>query len=547
MSEGKVVTRFAPSPTGYLHVGGARTALFNWLYARHTGGRFLLRIEDTDLKRNTPTAMQQVMDDLRWLGIDWEEGPDVGGPNGPYLQSQRLDIYRKYVDTLLHEGKAYYCFDTSEELEAMRAEAEAQKKGFVYPRPSVFPDAKDVARARAEGRPVAIRLAVDAPKGFLVEDLIRGKVKFGPAEVGDFIIIKSDGFPTYHFAVVVDDELMEVTHVIRGQEHLMNTPCHQALQDALGFRRPAYAHMSVTVSDSGGKLSKRERPTALKKAIAARADTDLLKLAKAVSIPLEELESFIGGESVPDMPCVDAMAQCLGVELPEINIVDFFRSGYLPETMVNFLGLLGFSPGQDREIMRREELVAAFDIGRLTKSNSLFDRKKLASFNTEHIKMAEPDKLLGYFKAFLKEKESPLRAADDALLARFLRINVGARTLAEIDRKCRFLFMADDAIEYDPEAVEKVLRKDNGVEMLGLVGIRFAALTEITAESVEQVLRSLAEEQHVGLGKVAQPLRVAITGTTISPPIFDSVDMLGMERTLKRIAITVRRFSTGTN
>jgi glutamyl/glutaminyl-tRNA synthetase len=327
----------------------------------------------------------------------------------------------------------------------------------------------------------------------------------------------------------------------------MNTPCHQALQDALRFRRPAYAHMSVTVSDSGGKLSKRERPAVLKKAIAARADADLPRLAEAGGIPLAELEAFIGGESVPDMPCVDAMARCLGVELPEINIVDFFRSGYLPETMVNFLGLLGFSPGQDREIMRKDELVAAFDIGRLTKSNSLFDRKKLASFNTEHIKMVEADKLLGYFKAFLAETGSPLRTADDALLERFLRINAGARTLAEIDRKCRFLFMADDAIEYDPAAVEKVLRKDSGTERLRLVGLRFAELKEITADAIEQVLRLLAEELHVGLGKVAQPLRVAITGTTISPPIFDSVDMLGMERTLKRIEITVRRFSTDTN
>lgn len=547
MPETTVVTRFAPSPTGYLHVGGARTALFNWLFARHTGGKFLLRIEDTDLKRNTPTAMQQVLSDLRWLGIDWDEGPEVGGPNGPYLQSQRLDIYRSYAERLVREGKAYYCFDTVEELTVLRDKAEAAKQGFVYRRPEVLPNEEDVARARAEGRPVAIRFAVDAPQGFVVDDLIRGKVRFGPAEVGDFIIIKSDGFPTYHFAVVIDDELMKVTHVIRGQEHLMNTPCHQALQDALGFRRPAYAHMSVTVSDGGGKLSKRERPAALRKAIEKNTAADRVALAAAGGISPEDLEGFLRGDNMPDMPAVDAMARQLGVELPEINIVDFFRSGYIPETMVNFLGFLGFNPGGEREILRREELISVFDIHRLTKANSLFDRKKLSSFNTEHIKMCPPETLLAHFKAFLAQTGSPLQKADDAMLSRMVQCCLGARTLAEIERKCRFVFSADDAIEFDPAAVEKVLRKDGGAATLPLVARRLGELKEVTAEAIEHVLRGLAEEKQVGLGKVAQPLRVAITGTTISPPIFDAVDMLGMDRTLKRIGFAVRRFGTETN
>jgi glutamyl/glutaminyl-tRNA synthetase len=547
LPENTVVTRFAPSPTGYLHVGGARTALFNWLFARHSGGKFLLRIEDTDLKRNTPTAMQQVLNDLRWLGIDWDEGPEVGGPNGPYLQSKRLDIYRSYAERLVCEGKAYYCFDTVEELTVLRDKAEAAKQGFAYKRPAVLPDEKDVARARAEGRPVAIRFAVDAPQGFVVDDLIRGKVRFGPAEVGDFIIIKSDGFPTYHFAVVIDDELMKVTHVIRGQEHLMNTPCHQALQDALGFRRPAYAHMSVTVSDGGGKLSKRERPAALRKAIEKNAAADRAALAAAGGISADDLDGFLRGDSMPDMPAVDAMARQLGVELPEINIVDFFRSGYIPETMVNFLGFLGFNPGGEREILRREELVSVFDIRRLTKANSLFDRKKLSSFNTEHIKMCSPETLLAHFKAFLVETGSPLQKADDTLLSRMLQCCLGARTLAEIERKCRFVFAADDAIEFDPAAVEKVLRKDGGAATLPLVARRLGELKQVTAEAIEQLLRGLAEEKQVGLGKVAQPLRVAITGTTISPPIFDAVDMLGMDRTLKRIEFAVRRFGTETN
>jgi glutamyl-tRNA synthetase len=215
-----VVTRFAPSPTGYLHVGGARTALFNWLFARRMGGTFILRIEDTDQKRNTPTATRQVMDDLRWLGIQWDEGPEVGGPNGPYLQSQRRDIYDKYVKKLLDEKKAYYCFDTPDELDALRKEAETQKKNFIYPRPKDFPDESDVEKAKARDKPATVRFAMPLT-GIVVADVVRGEVKFGPGEIGDFIIQKSNGFPTYNFACVVDDYLMKVTHVIRGQEHLV--------------------------------------------------------------------------------------------------------------------------------------------------------------------------------------------------------------------------------------------------------------------------------------------------------------------------------------
>ena len=257
------VTRFAPSPTGYLHVGGARTALFSWLMAKKTGGKFILRIEDTDLERNTPTAAEQVMNDLKWLGINWDHGPGVDGPNGPYLQSQRRDICDKYIRQLLDEKKAYYCFDTPQELQVIRDTAAKQKKNFLYPRPSDFPTEKDVKKARADNRPVTIRMAMPQDKPIVVEDIIRGSVSFPPDQLSDFIIQKSDGMPTYHFACVVDDELMGVTHVIRGQEHLMNTPFHQALQDSLGFSRPQYAHMSVTVSSSGGKLSKRQRPKAL--------------------------------------------------------------------------------------------------------------------------------------------------------------------------------------------------------------------------------------------------------------------------------------------
>jgi glutamyl-tRNA synthetase len=537
-----VVTRFAPSPTGYLHIGGARTALFNWLLARKTGGKFLLRIEDTDQRRNTPTAASQVMADLRWLGIEWDEGPEVGGANGPYFQSQRRDIYDKYIKQLIDEKKAYYCFDTPEELQQMREKAQAEKKNLIYPRPGDFPGTEEVEKARAQGRPVTVRFAMPAVGNIVVNDVVRGDVTFAAGEISDFIIQKSDGFPTYHFACVVDDELMQVTHVIRGQEHLMNTPGHQALQAALGFRRPIYAHMSVTVSEAGGKLSKRERPKALHKAIKERPDIDMEELAEIAKISDNEMKHFINRRVSPDMPAIDVMAEYLGVHLPEINVVDFFKSGYLPETMVNFLALLGWNPGDKREIMLLDELIDAFDLGRLAKANSLFDRKKLIAFNTEHIRMAGDAKLLDHFKDYLKAIDSGAAGADDALLERIIKANAGARTLADIEKKSRFIFVGNDEVQYDEKAVKKVLLKHDGLAILRVVGERLAKLDEITPATIENMLRGLAEEKQVGLGKVAQPLRVAICGTTISPPIFDSVDILGIKNTLRRIENTLVKF-----
>ncbi len=558
-----IVTRFAPSPTGYLHVGGARTALFSWLWARHTGGKFILRIEDTDVKRNTPTATQQVINDLHWLGIGWDEGPEISGPNGPYLQSQRQQqgIYDKYVNQLLNEAKAYYCFDTPEELEAMRAKATDQKQNLAYHRPERFPNESDVKKAKSEGRPVTVRFAVPQDDTIVVQDIVRGEVKFAAGEITDFIIQKSDGFPTYNFACVVDDYLMKITHVIRGQEHLNNTPGQQALWQALGFGQfPQYVHMSVTVSDTGGKLSKRERPKALRQAIKNTKNIDLEKLAQVGNISREEIESFIKGKTTPDMPAIDAMAEYLGVSLPEINIVDFFRSGYLPETMVNFLSLLGWNPGDNREIMSIDELIEAFELSRLTKSNSLFDRQKLIAFNTEHIKMTPREKLLRHFNDYLKIIASPVISADDEHLKRIIDLCEGARTFADIERKSRFLFLDNDKIRYDEKAVQKVLiapnfmlgvnpqdkpggLPDNGLTMLKIVRDKLAHMQEFTEKEIEEMLRSLAKQNNVGLGKVAQPLRVALCGTTISLPIFDSVQMLGKKNTLARIDNTLKEFA----
>jgi glutamyl-tRNA synthetase len=271
-------------------------------------------------------------------------------------------------------------------------------------------------------------------------------------------------------------------------------------------------------------------------------DIDLEKLAQVGSITLEEVNDFVAGKTIPDMSGVDAMAGYLGVQLPEINVVDFFKSGYLPEAMVNFLALLGWNPGDKREIMPLDELIAAFDITRLTKSNSLFDRRKLLAFNTEHIRMQSCEKVLTHFKDYLKVIKSPVAKADDKTLARIVELCAGARTLADIERKTRFLFLPDEKIEYDQNAVQKVLIKDGGIAILPIIRDKLAAMDRLSEQAIEDMLRSLAQEKAIGLGKIAQPLRVAITGTTISPPIFDSVEMLGKEKTLARIDITLAKF-----
>ena len=540
-----IITRFAPSPTGYLHVGGARTALFCWLLARHKGGKMILRIEDTDQKRNTPTAAQQVMKDLLWLGIDWDEGPNANDPtgsgkgeNGPYLQSQRREIYQEYANKLIKEGKAYYCFETLEELQVMREKAIAEKKTFIYPRPEIFPDAEAVAKARAEGRPVAVRFVVPELESIVVEDVVRGQVRFPASEISDFIIMKSDGFPTYHFGCVVDDELMGVTHVIRGQEHLMNTPNHQLLQEALGFRTPVYAHMSVTVSEGGGKLSKREPAKSLLKKIKDKeSNINLDDIAKATKINIDDINSFIEGKSTLDTPQIDAIANQINIKLPEINVVDFMRSGYLPEAMVNFIALLGWSPGNQQEIMSREELIEAFDVKRLNKTNSLFDRQKLIAFNTEHMRMVEPGKLLEYFKNYLAINESALAKLDDEKLSHILQANKGAQTFEQIAYKCNFLYI--DQIKFDLLAVKKVLKKPGAAELLAQTRNELFNLQEWDKESLHKVIEQLCQKHEVGMGKIAQPLRVAVTGTTISPPIDDSLILLGKEKTIQRIDATL--------
>jgi glutamyl-tRNA synthetase len=536
---GNVVrTRFAPSPTGYLHIGGARTALFNYLLARGSGGVFVLRIEDTDQTRNIAAADEKLLEDLCWLGLHWDEGPGVGGPHGPYYQSQRLERYHAAARELLERGLAYYAFETREELEALRREAQQRgERGFRYPRPERCPTEAEAAQARAAGRPVVVRFKMPA-RDFVVPDEILGDVQIGAAELSDFVILKADGWPTYHFAVVVDDADMQITHVLRGQEHLMNTPNHMALQEALGVPTPTYAHLPIIFNMSGTKMSKREKDKVVRAAVAA-ANLDNARLHALSGVQDDELlAAWLSGTTQLEANALQRLAGGLGVALPEIDIHDFRRSGYLPEVLVNFIALLGWSAGDDRETYTLAELCSAFSVARVGKTNARFDRDKLLSFNTAAVAAAEPARLLAALRDWLSVNEpGPLTDLDDATLTKLLELCAGFRTFRDIVLKCGALFVPDEALEYDSEAVKKWLLKGEraGLKVIADMAARLAALSDWSAAALDELIRSHAEEHGLGLGKVAQPLRVAVTGTTISPQIFDTLALLGKERTLARL------------
>jgi len=537
-----VRTRFAPSPTGYLHVGGARTALFNYLLAKHLGGRFVLRIEDTDQTRNIAGAEQKLLDDLRWLGLNWDEGPEVGGEHGPYYQSQRLERYQDQARKLLDSGQAYYAMETAEELEAMRAEAQrTQQRGFRYPRPNHFPSESEAQQARDEGRPVVVRLKMPQ-RDFVVRDQILGDVEIAATELSDFVIVKADGWPTYHFAVVIDDEAMQITHVLRGQEHLMNTPNHMALQEALGYRVPVYAHLPIILNMDGSKMSKREKDKAVRAAVGPALADAAITEARAIELSgcatAEAFADWRKKKTQLDGAGLAALARELDVALPEIDIHDFRVSGYLPQVLVNFIALLGWSPGDDREKFTLAELCEAFSLERIGKTSAKFDREKLLSFNTMALAAAEIDSSLAGFRDYLGVNDrSPLRELDEPTLRRLIEINAGMRTFHDIDRKSDAIFVPDEQLGYDDAAIRKVLLKGQGAGIATLKEMRgeLEQLADWNAAALEELIRGFAERRSLSLGKVAQPIRVAVTGSTISPPIFDTLALLGRNRSLARI------------
>ena len=528
-------TRFAPSPTGYLHIGGVRTALYNWLFARQHGGQFILRIDDTDRQRNVEEALRPILDGLRWLGIEWDEGPDVGGPLGPYYQSQRLDRYRNAVEKLLAGGHAYYDYASTEEIQAERAAAEREKRMFRYSRRFMAETPADRARFEAEGRQAVVRLKIPAEGKLTIDDAIRGRVEFDWVNEQDHVIQRADGTCLYHLANVVDDHDFQITHVIRAEEHLSNTPRQVFIVEALGYPRPVYAHLPL-VAEPGShtKLSKRK----LNKYLKNRDFAELLehgrKIAEAIGHPVE----------------ADAFNPV---------IVDFYRTvGFLPEAIVNYLAMLGWALDDKTEHFSREELIESFSLERVNKAPASFDPKKLMAFEERHFKLLPSERKVELVAPFLEKAglmatcstaapgcesdgtqpgAAVLHAAVPQIVAAAGdRIKVAGDVLEFAD-----FFQADDRLEYDEKAVKKNLHKEGAAELLARFRDRLATAEPFDAAALEALLRDFVEAEGIKIGQIIHPLRVAVTGKSIGFGLFDTLAILGRERCLRRIERALAR------
>lgn len=573
-----VVTRFAPSPTGHLHIGGARTALFCWAFAHRHGGRFLLRIEDTDAQRSSETAGAAILRDLAWLGIGWEDGPGFALPDGsatlggdergvgPFHQSERGAIYGSRFDELLEKRLAYPAFETPEELAAMRDAAQREKRTFRYTRRDDY-DHDAAMRRVADGEAHVLRLRVDADE-IGVRDEVMGEIAFTTEHFDDFVIRKKDGNPTYHFAVVVDDALMGVTHVLRGQEHLNNTPKHVALQGALGLPTPVYAHMPLIFNEKGAKMSKRERDVAAK---AACRESEIGGSPAPGVVGDDRFAAWLGDKKAQLEPSeVQAIADALGLDLPEVSVDDFRRAGYLPEVINNYLATLGWSmPGAAREALRTPEgdesdrfdqafVARHFDLCDIGKSNARFDRQKLLAFNADTIQHAmSDDEFADRWMGWLGEHDPGLLgrlrdavgAEGASLLARAARPR--ARTLRDAVDPVAFVLLETDGIEYDQKAAKKAILKGepSGLDVLPDLRAALAGADEAWARAmsdpgaIEDAVKAFCESRGLGIGKAAQPLRVALTGTAVSPPLGETLALLGRDTVLARIDRCVATFA----
>jgi glutamyl-tRNA synthetase len=461
-----VVTRFAPSPTGYLHIGGARTALFNWLYARRTGGTFILRIEDTDQERSTPESVKAILDSMKWLGMEWDEGP--------YYQTERMDLYRKEAERLLAQGKAYRCVCTAEELDARREAARA--KGD---KPRYDGRCRDLPASETAGKRSVVRFRAPQEGQTVVHDIVRGDVSFENAELDDLVLIRSDGLPTYNFVVVVDDASMKITHVLRGDDHLNNTPKQILLYEALGYPLPLFGHVPMILGQDGARLSKRHGA---------------------------------------------------------MSVMAYEEMGYLPEAMVNYLVRLGWSHG-DQEIFSTEELKSVFSLEHIGRSAGKFDPEKLTHLNAHYIKTADPARIAALLVPFLKKRGIDA-GVSDRLVAIVRTLNERARTLDEMAESAVFYFREK---ETDPKASAKFLTAEIA-PVLDEVIAAFGALPQFTPAAMEEILQRLAAEKAGGkLGKVAQPIRVALTGGTVSPGLFEVMEILGKDEVVKRLSAALRR------
>jgi glutamyl-tRNA synthetase len=475
-----VRVRYAPSPTGYPHVGNIRTALFNWLFARHHGGSFIVRIEDTDVTRKVKGAVKAILDGLRWLGLDWDEGPEVGGKYAPYLQSQRLEIYREVAQRLISQGDAYYCYCSPQRLEEMRAEQVRRKQSPGYDRHCRNLSQEERARKEAEGITPVVRFKspLEGQTGF--HDLIWGEVVFDNSTLDDFVLLKSDGYPTYHLANVVDDHLMEISHVLRAEEWLSSTPRHLLLYGALGFEPPQFAHLPMILGSDRSKLSKRHGA---------------------------------------------------------VSITEYRKQGYLPEAMVNFLALLGWSLDDRTEILSRQELIDNFSLERISRTAAIFNQDKLNWMNGVYIRSLTADEFFEAVEPYLMTDISAGKAliSDEKYVRDILPlVQERARTLAEVVKLAQFFFV--DELNYEPGLLigEKMSRR-TAIEALKVARQRLSQLVVFDAESLEGVLRPLAAELGLKTGQLFGMLRVAVTGRTAAPPLFQTMAVLGRERCLRRI------------
>jgi glutamyl-tRNA synthetase len=475
-----VRVRFAPSPTGRPHVGNVRTAMFNWLLARHTGGRFILRIEDTDVARKVKGALEAILDGLKWLGLDWDEGPEVGGDYGPYFQSQRLSLYREAAERLVAQGDAYYCYCSAERLEEMRAEQVRRKQPPGYDRHCRDLSPEERARQEAEGITPVIRFKVplEGKTGF--NDLIWGDVVFENSTLDDFVLLKSDGYPTYHLANVVDDSAMRISHVIRAEEWISSTPRHMLLYQALGLEPPQFVHHPMILGPDRAKLSKRHGA---------------------------------------------------------VSILEYREQGYLPETMFNFLALIGWSLDDKTEIMSREELVKNFSLERIGKTGAIFNRDKLDWMNGVYIRSLTVDDFTRRALPFLEKSLSPeiKRPLDTDYVRQIMPlIQERARTLTEVAELTEFFF--SDALDYDSSLlIVKKMDRESAARALETSRQGLEPLERFDHESLEAVLRPLAEELGLKTGQLFGTLRVAVTGRTVAPPLFETMSVLGKKRCLVRI------------
>lgn len=453
-----VRTRFAPSPTGFLHVGGARTALFNWLYARHTGGTFVLRIEDTDRARSTEQSVQAIFDGLAWLGIDWDEGP--------FYQSERLEIYNREIDRLIEEGRAYYCTCTPDEIEAMRERARST---------GAKPRYDGTCRERGLGPSAGAVVRFKSPETgtTVIEDAVKGDIVFPNDELDDFVLRRSDGMPTYNLAAVVDDIGMGITTIIRGDDHIMNTPKQILLYQALGHPLPVFAHVPMVLGSDRTRMSKRHGAT---------------------------------------------------------SVTEYRDMGLLPDAFINFLARLGWSYG-DQEFFSREELVEKFSLDRVGKSAGVFDPVKLNALNADHIQAAAPSALIRHARPFFESHGWD--ASDDGYLEGVIAtLQPRSKTLKEMALQARFYY--EDHFTYEEKAAKKFL-KGNVLEPLQYLRAQLEKTAAFDQAHLEQVFVELMEKFSIKLGKIAQPVRVALTGTSVSPGIFEIIAVLGKERTLTRL------------